>query len=305
MKNALLPLSSGLLGGLAGAWIHATVLDAPPAREASADPGAPAQVAALERALGELRTRVVALDQRLAAQPLASPAQPAARAPELSQEALEAAVAAVLARQEGGAARSLARTEQRERVEGIGAAPIADLMEMLRDGNQGSFEGQELWQAIRDAGRMDDVLAEFERLAEASPRNPDLQAELGEAYIQKIFEVGGGPLAGKYGNLADQAFDRALEADPEHWEARFQKAVALSNWPEFMGKMGESLHQFETLVEQQERQAAKPQFAQTYFFLGNMYQRKGDAKAALDAWRRGLALFPDSEMLREQIRLNE
>ena len=81
--------------------------------------------------------------------------------------------------------------------------------------------------------------------------------------------------------------------------------MALSNWPEFLGKTGEAIRQFETLVAQQEEQTAKPHFAQTYFILGNMHQRKGDSQTALEVWRRGLALFPDDEDLREQIRVNE
>ena len=188
---------------------------------------------------------------------------------------------------------------------GVKTAPLADIMEMLTDDDVDGWAQDELWEEIRRAGRIDEVLEEYERLAEMHPNNPDVQTDLGSAYIQKIFDVGAGPLAGKYGTLADEAYDRALEADPEHWSARFSKALSLSNWPEFMGKTGEAINQFEILVSQQEQQPAQSKFAQTYFILGNMHQRKGDTEAAMEVWRRGLAQFPDNEMLREQIRNNE
>jgi len=160
---------------------------------------------------------------------------------------------------------------------------------------------QLLWQEVRDAGRTDEVLALFEARADAAPNDPDLRVDLGEAYLQKIQEVGSGPLAGVYATKADQAFDRALELDPGHWNARFDKAIALSFWPPVFGKQTAAIQQFEILVEKQRALGAEPRFAATHLLLGNMYQQIGEAEKARAAWRLGLELFPEDEDLRAQL----
>ncbi len=35
---------------------------------------------------------------------------------------------------------------------------------------------------------------------------------------------------------ADQLFDTALNLDPNDWEARYIKTVAMSHWPDSLGK---------------------------------------------------------------------
>jgi len=187
---------------------------------------------------------------------------------------------------------------------GIEHADVSDLIAALIHDGELDFQNNELWQALRDSGRIDDVLAEFERMAREDPTNPDLQVAVGGAYLQKLFGVGNSPLAGELASKADAAFDRALELDETHWGARFTKAVSLSNWPAFLGKSGEAIRQFEILLEQQAQQAPQPRFAQTYLFLGNMYLQTGKSDLALKTWREGLAAYPDSEFLLEQIASN-
>jgi tetratricopeptide (TPR) repeat protein len=175
----------------------------------------------------------------------------------------------------------------------------------LLSGDLTGLEAQELWQKIREEGLTDELVAEFERFAEAAPHDPDAQVDLGNAYVQKIFDVGQGPLAGVYGQKADEAFDLALALDETHWEARFTKAVSLSNWPAFLGKQPEAIRQYEILRQQQEAGTAQSHHAQTYYYLGNMYQQTGDPAKALAAWRDGLARFPDNDLLRQQLAFSE
>ena len=132
-----------------------------------------------------------------------------------------------------------------------------------------------------------------------------MHTALADAYLQKVFDLGPGPLQALYSQKTDAAFDRALELDDGHWEARFGKALALSNWPSFQGKSGEAIHNFEVLLEQQETRPVEDRFEDTYFFLGNMYREAGDADKAMDVWRKGRDLFPGSERLAEQIATGE
>lgn len=183
-------------------------------------------------------------------------------------------------------------------------ADIETIMDfLLRSGSR--LDSQQFWQMLSEEGRTQEVVAEYERLAAEDPSNPDLQVALGGAYLQQLFGERNTPVAGTLAMKADGAFSRALELNPDHWEARFTKAIALSNWPAFLGKSGEAIQNFEQLVEQQKAMPARDEFAQTYLYLGNMYQQTGDMKQALATWRAGLELFPGNETLLEQLRTNE
>ncbi len=83
------------------------------------------------------------------------------------------------------------------------------------------------------------------------------------------------------------------------------KAVSLSNWPAFLGKQPEAIRQFEILRQQQASGTAQSSHAQTYYYLGNMYQQTGEPDKALATWRDGLARFPDYEPLRRQLAFSE
>lgn len=180
--------------------------------------------------------------------------------------------------------------------------PVEDLLAQLFELEEG-LEREEFWQRMRDEGRMDEVIAAFEARAEANPSNPDFQVDLGEAYLQKIQEVGNGPLAGVLATQADDAFNRALDVDPEHWNARFTKAIALSFWPKFTGKQGQAISELETLVAQQASANVEPHHVQSHLILGNLYQDSGQTEKAIAAWQAGLALFPQNEALIGQLQL--
>ncbi len=159
----------------------------------------------------------------------------------------------------------------------------------------------EFWMELRKSGRLDGVIASLERIATASPHDPDVQVELAGAYVQKVFDVGPGPLQAEFADRADRAYDRAIELDDGNWRARFGKAISLSNQPSFLGKSGEAMRNFEILVEQQEGRPAESRFAQTYFYLGNLYRENGAPDKALAMWKRGLAIFPDDGQLSTQV----
>lgn len=256
--------------------------------------GAASGEADLALVLEELRAEQQRLAERLAALPSATPVVAGAqRAPSID---LEQAIAAYMAKQ-------LATGTQGAEARGDAPADpeIAAIADRIVSGEVTGDELERLWQTLREEKRIDGVLAEIELQAELAPNNPDLQSELGKAYIQKLFDDGIGPMAAIWGEKADLAFDRALELDDTHWDARFDKAMALSNWPDFLGKKGESMRQFEILMEQQEQATPEPNHAQTYFFLGNLQAQNGEAEKALATWKRGATRFPDSEVLRRKL----
>jgi lipoprotein NlpI len=100
---------------------------------------------------------------------------------------------------------------------------------------------------------------------------------------------------------ADKQFDTALNLDSSNWEARFMKAVAMYYWPPMLNKGDEVIQHFQTLVQQQEAQTPQPQFAETYAWLGDQYQKAGRGDDARAVWQRGAALFPADEKLRTKL----
>jgi tetratricopeptide (TPR) repeat protein len=174
------------------------------------------------------------------------------------------------------------------------AIDLAASIQQLLDPKLNELERDEIWKKLKDAGKLDEAVAWFEQQVEQRPNDPDAQVDLGTAYVQKIMESGGGPLAGKWAMKADGAWDRALEIDERHWEARFRKAVGLSFWPPVFGKQGEAIKHFETLLAQQEENgSAQSHYVETYKLLGNMYAQSGQQDKALAAWKKGLASFPN------------
>ena len=155
----------------------------------------------------------------------------------------------------------------------------AEIAALLADADQ--VASTELWARLIAEDREKEVLDHLKALAEAIP-NSEAQLALGTGYLGRT-QQSAGPMAGLHATLADEALDRALEADPEHWDARFTKAMALSFWPANCGKQPESIRQFETLLEQQQQLSPSADHPQSHFFLGKLYQQTGRPDMALAA----------------------
>lgn len=181
------------------------------------------------------------------------------------------------------------------------AETMEDLVAMLADADE--LEAKAIWKRLVEEGRDDELLEYLQANADANPNDPDVQLELGNAYLARTELAGAGMEAGLYATKADAAFDAALEADPEHWEARFTKAAALSFWPPVLGKQPAAIQQFEILIGQQNGAAPQPHHAQTHLLLGTLYQQTGQPDKALATWQSGLELFPDHSDLAQQIAL--
>jgi tetratricopeptide (TPR) repeat protein len=281
-----------LVAALAGRWLGSELRTAAAPAESAVLP----ELGALRLSLDAARSQLAELAAEL--ERTAPGASPAANAPAgPSDEELAAALARWReAHPAAEEARTAARRATTPRAPGdpdLATMPMAEIARELAKSGFGDNERQALFQKLRELGRIDEYLAEIEKLAAADPDNPDLQVALGHAYLQKLFGLGASPEVGAIAWKSDQAFDRALELDETNWSARFSKAVALSNWPAFLGRGSEAIEQFELLIEQQESQPSQPHFAYPYLFLGNMHQASGARPQAIATWKEGLARFPE------------
>jgi tetratricopeptide (TPR) repeat protein len=157
------------------------------------------------------------------------------------------------------------------------------------------------WKQLRDAGKLDQAIADLEQRKANDPRSADNPATLGHAYLQKCGTIQDVREQGILAMQADKMFDTALNLDSSNWEARFMKAVAMSYWPPMLNKGEEVIQHFQTLIQQQETQTPQPQFADSYAWLGDQYQKAGRADDAKAVWQRGAALFPADEKLRTKL----
>lgn len=293
---------AAVLSAAAGAGAALFVATGQPTTEA-ADQGQPAstQFDALLARQSELERSIEGLRTRLEMAPAA------ASRSEISSDQIAAAVERWM-RENGPSAGSLAAAPNAESDPGAAARArerrISDAIARLTDPDLRDTERARLWKELFDAGLGDQVLAEFEARAERDPNNPDARVDLANAYLQKLFTVPMGPETGMWGTKADKTFDAALAIDANHWEARFGKAVALSNWPSFLGKQPEAIKHFEVLIEQQSRSAKQPHYVHTHLILGNMYLQSGQKDKAIATWQQGAAQFPDDEALRKQLELS-
>lgn len=163
---------------------------------------------------------------------------------------------------------------------------------------QASFEDkQSAWSQLKDSGRLDQAIAELEQRASANPNTAEYPAALGQAYLQKAGILKDVREQGILGMKADQSFDVALNLDPANWDAAFWKATALSYWPPQLNKGQEVIDRFLELARQQETHPVRPEYAQTYVFLGEQYQKQGFPDYAKQVWQRGASFFPNNPQL--------
>ena len=252
---------------------------------------------AMQTDLASLRQSFEALSQRISGleTQVETAALTASRAamPEISDAQLQRVVARVLDARGMVPADAVARA----------AEPELDLQSIFTS-LQGTNPDQlaEVWARVKESGQIEELIALFEENAWVNPGLAQAHLELGNAYLQQLMSMTPGPQSGVVATQADQAFDAALDIDPNHWSARFTKAVTLTFWPDFLGKNKDAIAQFEILIGQQEQRPPQPDYAQTYLYLGNLYEQQGEPEKATEAWSKGLGLFPTNAELQGKVR---
>jgi tetratricopeptide (TPR) repeat protein len=182
-----------------------------------------------------------------------------------------------------------------------GTALLAQAIETLVSPQSSFGQRQEALEQLRKSGQLDQAISELERRMADDPRSAECPAALGRAYLQKCGTIQDVREQGILAMKADQVFDAALNLDPNNWDARFTKAVAMSYWPTQMNRGPEVIQHFSTLIGQQEAQAPQPHFVQTYVWMGDAYQKYGHPDYAQQVWERGVALFPENQELRNKL----
>ena len=183
----------------------------------------------------------------------------------------------------------------------LDASFLSRTVDVLVSPQAGYQQKTATWKQLRDAGKLDQAIADLEQRTAADPRSADNPTALGHAYLEKCGTIQDVREQGILAMQADKMFDTALNLDSSNWEGRFMKAVAMSYWPAMLNKGEEVIQHFQTLIQQQETQTPQPQFADSYVWLGDQYQKAGRADDAKAVWQRGASLFPADEKLQTRL----
>jgi tetratricopeptide (TPR) repeat protein len=182
------------------------------------------------------------------------------------------------------------------------AFDIQAAIDQLSTAELGYDAREALFKKAKTAGQLGELIERLKARSEANPAIAEPHLELGQAYLTLLEGMPPSEESGRIAMAADRSFDRALEADGEHWEARFLKGMSLSFWPPVFGKQKIAIEQFETLRQQQVKSAPEPHHVQTYVYLGNLYSQQGKTEEARKVWEEGLRRHPGNEELKSRLR---
>lgn len=131
---------------------------------------------------------------------------------------------------------------------------------------------------------------------------PEAFMHLSQVHVMGIMNAASTNERRRHLRGAIRAFDRVLELDPEHYQARFQKAFYLAQFQDWLGQRAASVEHFEQIIGDAALYPPKD-VADVCFHLGMVYQRVGNAGKAREAWERGLGFDPDQMRIIRELAL--
>jgi tetratricopeptide (TPR) repeat protein len=152
-----------------------------------------------------------------------------------------------------------------------------------------------------EASRNADAAERAYRAAPAAPNDPTPSVRVARVIAECRIPVAWFMSKGKLASEAEALLTRALSVDSTHWEARYTLGLLYYHSPGFLGRRGDAIRQFETLLQQQGQATEFPEQAAPYVYVGDLYKRQGRAADAVAVWRRGAALFPNDTRLKRRL----
>ncbi len=185
-----------------------------------------------------------------------------------------------------------------------GHTTVNDAIRAILEGGVVGQDMDALWEEAAANGQLHELLAAMEEELSSTPDSADKEFDRARAYYAAAQAMPSNT-NGNWWVDSNDAYSAALEHDPQHWDARYQKAKNMAFWPVAYGGQAEAVRHFEILADQQESGSAtggsKDSFPTTYVWLGNLYAQQGKTDAARAAWQRGLNEFPGHGWLLERL----
>ncbi|CAN5876609.1 hypothetical protein BH23GEM9_BH23GEM9_08160 [soil metagenome] len=149
--------------------------------------------------------------------------------------------------------------------------------------------------------RADAAEATFRALRRTDPADPDVRIGLAQVLLRcqlpHATVTGIMSLIGE----AEAELKSVLAEHSEHWNARYSLAMLLKNMPAMLGRGADAVREFERLIAQQGHRNDEPHYVLPFMQLGDLHHEAGRGSAAVEIWRRGLALFPSQPELTKRL----
>ncbi len=268
---------------------------APPAKDPALEKLS-ARIDALTEEVRGLREGRQAVDERVGA--LERDLALARQAIERQAQALEAATLTPARPVEPAAAPDAAREAEKR---AAAKAEFDLLRKKVFSGEATAEESERFWELARTSGALAEVIQELAQKVEQVPADVNARMQLAQAYLAKLLSVPDGPERGTWAMRAEGQWQKVLELDGAHWEARYSLAVSWSYWPEQFNKTPDAIRQFEMLREQQTRMAPDPEQANVYLTLAMLYRKMGNHEKARGALEEGLARHAGHDGLKKAL----
>jgi hypothetical protein len=146
------------------------------------------------------------------------------------------------------------------------------------------------------------LTADLERWTQDEPGNYLLLAYLGSAYTLDSRDAWPGPGKLSYLRKGGATLNAAVKGDPENPAVRFVRALDFYELPAIFGRHRAANDDFHLLIAQLEGTRPMPyalnvDTAQAiYYYAGLSDEQFSQTAQAKDAWRRGIALAPQSKL---------
>lgn len=163
-------------------------------------------------------------------------------------------------------------------------------------------ERQSVLRSLGKKGLLKKATEELRELVDRYPNDPDAHYLLGNSLASSL--RAGGVSAKEAADLARDArksLSDALEQDPEHWEARFTRAMLNAFAPGASGRQIEAISDLKRLAENQDHSRPERRDASTWYFLGNLYLQQQQREKARSAWSTGARLFPEDQRFSDKL----
>ena len=146
------------------------------------------------------------------------------------------------------------------------------------------------------------LTADLEKWVDEQPTNYLLQAYLGSVYTLDSRDAWPGPGKLTFLRKGGQWLDGAVASAPDNPAVRFVRAIDYFELPAIFGKRQTARDDFQILLKQVDGETKTPYVLNTetqqaiYLYAGQSFYQMSQYPQAKDAWQRGWALDPKSEL---------
>ncbi len=154
---------------------------------------------------------------------------------------------------------------------------------------------------LSNKGKYEEAEKFITKALKLAPGNLELRMAAGRNYIDWVQSITDYLDMGALADKGIKQFNYILERNPDHFDALLYRANTYANYPDIGGIYEQAELDFKHLLEL-EVPGENPDYAEVYYYYGEFLERnQHDKETALEIWKKGLELYPESELLLEKL----